>query len=370
MLGIAVGTTTNHLESFNRILKRIHLRKWQNGVRRLRVDVLLHSLVISILPSIFQERRVNNKQASRIAVLIRLLPGAALLEQGRGSKPVPAVPKIAYLLPDNARDERGQVGLTLTSYSSRALAIDTEATIYTIRLGFNGIATCICHDFVDRGEACKHIRGSLIILDTLHRRGTNILPIPIPNSLHDVQVLQATMLTITIHPDLPTGKAAEKIEDILSADDTCLKPEPDGDDAKDIDDDNASIATDASSDSESDSEEGPSGATLCATQNMAALREQAVSEYLDQRVTGLSPEERDEVGYGYGQLTNLMSKIECVLNLPSPPPLTHPHERLIHPNVPSMSDASILVTPSLKRKNLLPPSPEKAQKRQQSHAIH
>ncbi|KAJ7737608.1 hypothetical protein DFH07DRAFT_966425 [Mycena maculata] len=124
---------------------------------------------------------------SRIAALIRLLPG---------------VPKIAYLLPDNARNERGQVGLTLTSYSSRTLAIDTEATIYTIRFGFNGITTCTCRDFVDQGGACKHIHGSLIILNTLRRRGMNIPLIPIPNSLHDMQILQAMMLTITIRPGL------------------------------------------------------------------------------------------------------------------------------------------------------------------------
>jgi hypothetical protein len=41
--------TTNHLESFNGVLKRKHLRRWQNGGRRIRVDVLIQVLIIHIL---------------------------------------------------------------------------------------------------------------------------------------------------------------------------------------------------------------------------------------------------------------------------------------------------------------------------------
>ncbi|KAJ7807916.1 hypothetical protein B0H14DRAFT_2306313, partial [Mycena olivaceomarginata] len=54
--GDYVIPTTNHLESFNGVLKRIHLKRWQNGGRRMRVDILIHALIIYILPSIFEER--------------------------------------------------------------------------------------------------------------------------------------------------------------------------------------------------------------------------------------------------------------------------------------------------------------------------
>ncbi|KAJ6556909.1 hypothetical protein B0H10DRAFT_1630460, partial [Mycena sp. CBHHK59/15] len=201
MLGTAVDgviPTTNHLESFNGVLKRIHLRRWQNGGRRLRVDVLIHALMIYILPSIFKEHRLNQEQAMQIAALIRLLPGgASLLEQKKGPKAHPPVPKIGYLVLDPDRDGRarelvanGQIsaptllpentGFSLTSYSSRALAIDTTPTLYTIRIGFNGITTCKRPDFEERGGACKHIRGALIKLDDLRRQGINIPHIPIP----------------------------------------------------------------------------------------------------------------------------------------------------------------------------------------------
>ncbi|KAJ6452842.1 hypothetical protein C8R45DRAFT_764927, partial [Mycena sanguinolenta] len=166
MLGIAVEgviPTTNHLEAFNGVLKGTHLRRWRKGGRRIRVDVLIYALAVHILPSILKERRMIREQASRIAALVRLLPGgAALLDHGKqGAKLVAAVPKVAYLVPDEQRDARaqellshhqinaptvlsGNVGLALTSYSSRALSFETVPTTYTIRLGFSGVVTCEC----------------------------------------------------------------------------------------------------------------------------------------------------------------------------------------------------------------------------------
>ncbi|KAJ7687109.1 hypothetical protein B0H17DRAFT_1136437 [Mycena rosella] len=181
------------------------------------------------------------------------------------------------------------------------------------------------------------------------------------------------------------AQAAEKIEGIL-LDDTCVEEE-EGDD--DVDDDNASVATDASSDSDSDDEdELDRTEAVRATQNVAALGEQAVShiifeleemasrltdlgEYLDQRVTGLAPEERARVGKGYGQLAGLMAKLQRVMDLP-PPSTQQPTSPTIPvQNIVSPTTAFVPPSPNpRKRKNILPPSPEKAQKRHQSHNIH
>ncbi|KAF7344086.1 hypothetical protein MVEN_01698300 [Mycena venus] len=409
MLGTAIDgviPTTNHLESFNRVLKQIHLRRFQNGGCRLRVDVLIHALMIFILPSIFKERSLLSEQASRIAALVRLLPGgAALLEKKKGPKPVPAVPRVAYLLPDANRDERARdlvahrqisvpailpadFGMTMTCYSSRALSIDTNPKIYTIRVGFNRVVTCDCLDLMDHGGACKNIHAVLIILDDMRRRGIPIPFIPIPLSLADAQALQSMILAGTVQPnkaDLPTAQAAEKIEGIL-LDDTCVEEDEEHDD---VDDDNASVATDASSDSNSDDEDELDRTdSVRVNQNVAALGEQAVSrtmfeleemasrltdlgEYLDQRVTGLAPEERARVGKGYGQLAGLMAKLQRVMDLP-PPSTQEPTSPTIPvQNVISPAATSVPTPPNpRKRRNLLPPSPERAQKRHQSHNIH
>ena len=49
--------TTNHLESFNCLLKRKYISRWQRSGARLRFDFLLNILVSKILPEIFALRR-------------------------------------------------------------------------------------------------------------------------------------------------------------------------------------------------------------------------------------------------------------------------------------------------------------------------
>ena len=48
---------TNHLESFNCLLKRKYIPCWQRSGARLRFDFLIHILVSKILPEVFSLRR-------------------------------------------------------------------------------------------------------------------------------------------------------------------------------------------------------------------------------------------------------------------------------------------------------------------------
>jgi hypothetical protein len=48
--------TTNHLESFNGLLKRKYIPRWQRSGSRLRFDFLIHILITQILPDIFASR--------------------------------------------------------------------------------------------------------------------------------------------------------------------------------------------------------------------------------------------------------------------------------------------------------------------------
>jgi hypothetical protein len=264
--------TTNHLESFNGVLKRSHLRRWQKGGRRLRIDVLIHALIMHILPSIFEERRMYSEQNSRRLAHIRLLPGGeALLHGQRNQKIIAAVPKLAYFVPDSDRQKRGwemhlhrqisapvfmpdNAGLTLTAFSAQALSIDTDPVIYTIRVGFNGAVSCDCLDFKGRGGACKHIHGAFYKLEDLRGKGVPIPAIPIPQSLAEAQDLQAqVVLTITIRPkqaELPTSRAAERVVDMMEGD-SCVEV-----DEAQVDDGCADDDSDASS-SDSDSDEPP-----------------------------------------------------------------------------------------------------------------
>jgi hypothetical protein len=91
--------------------------------------------------------------------------------------------------------------------------------------------------------------------------------------------------------------------------------------------------------------------------------------YLDHRVVGLSPEESAKVDKGYGQLIDFISKLQRVRELP---PSIHPRPASLPLSVDSPSASAItapIARPN-KRKLLLPPLPEKMQKRHQSFGVH
>jgi hypothetical protein len=67
--------TTNHLESFNGILKRKHLYLWQKESRRLRVDILVHLLIVKVFLSIFEQRAMEAKDDLRWKNQIQKLAG-------------------------------------------------------------------------------------------------------------------------------------------------------------------------------------------------------------------------------------------------------------------------------------------------------
>lgn len=68
--------TTNHLESFNRVLKRGYIRRAEAGGKHLRFDIFFHFLITSIIPSIFETRR---HEADHAAWVIARFGGYSLL---------------------------------------------------------------------------------------------------------------------------------------------------------------------------------------------------------------------------------------------------------------------------------------------------
>jgi len=74
--------TTNHLESFNGVLKRKHLHRWQRRGRRLRVDVLLRLLATKILPTIFEQRAAERNDTRIWEAQMRTIPGRCIPAKG------------------------------------------------------------------------------------------------------------------------------------------------------------------------------------------------------------------------------------------------------------------------------------------------
>nr|VWO97430.1 Linoleate diol synthase [Ganoderma boninense] len=227
--------TTNHLESFNGVLKRKHLRRWQRGGRRLRVDVLLHVIVFSILPAIFEARRLDSDEDARIATQIRSLPGGAELLRTRTTSQQQADQRLyAYLCPDPERDaaaqallEHNQISVPtyheqsrtfdFDCFSSLATVHDAVPVMYALSLGLNGAATCTCPDLQNRGGACKHLRAALLRLEHLRSSGISIPPISLPDSVDDACARNTTSPPSTSESDVPhvVQRAAHFVDEVL-----------------------------------------------------------------------------------------------------------------------------------------------------------
>lgn len=183
----SVVGTTNHLESFNGLLKNRKLQQHKRFGRRLRLDVLIKVLINNTLPSIFRRKRLARQEQNLIEKRIRSLPGGEELVS-KPSNVLDSIP-VAYLQPDQGRDTAAQSLLsnkqigspefinnsfTFECYSSLALSNESAPTVYKISMQLNGQASCTCKDFQHRGGACKHMRAALLRLNQIRSSSENI----------------------------------------------------------------------------------------------------------------------------------------------------------------------------------------------------
>jgi hypothetical protein len=345
-----------------------------------------------------------SEQEERIADQIRQLPGGLSLLSNRSTRGH-IIPKIAYILPapDAGRTERahallaaGQIGvptqpegttrLVFACYSSQALQVETQPTQYTISIAFDGVATCTCPDFEQNGGACKHILAALLLLDSLRLRGIPIPSIPIPSSVTEAHALQTRT---AIHraktaasEERPTVRAASAVADILREENTAVGAgEEEAAPEEDVDDSGSDIDTDMSSDSGDEDIEDLSSQR--APTNLAALGEQALArtiyelqdvaprrgdlaEFMKRKSGPLSTNEHLVLAEGRGHLAALMAELDRLLfATPAPTNAAQPTQAPVPSLVPSTSQRQ-----KRSRTELLPPSPERASKRQQSYSHH
>ncbi|KAJ3845789.1 hypothetical protein EV368DRAFT_90093 [Lentinula lateritia] len=168
--------TTNHLESFNAILKRKYIRSWLHSGHRLRFDVLIMLLVTRILPDIFK-RRVSRKNY-RLWVSQRFKEAAGgvdlreLQEQFRVQRKLDEdkARQICWWPNDEKRRSLGEALVLSTSqcvykgqdsngnfYTVRCPSSKDVTKNYTVFLHQTGRGSCTCLDFDQRGGACKHL---------------------------------------------------------------------------------------------------------------------------------------------------------------------------------------------------------------------
>lgn len=211
ILGVDLGSvlsTTNHLESFNGVLKRKHIAQWQRSGQRLRFDVLVFRLILYVLPNIYAQSRLRHSfeawKEQRFSAVAGVQGVSRQLRYGsQDSRRIHLA--IAWYSPDPIRDGFAQdlvrlrrlVFFTSTRpFELWATCATTGADVlvqdyprYWLSAHPSGHSTCTCADWLSRGGACKHLRALRIAILSLTEGGTIQHPFYFPLSepdAHDV----------------------------------------------------------------------------------------------------------------------------------------------------------------------------------------
>ena len=209
--------TTNHLESFNGLLKWKYIRRWQHSGARLRFDFLIHTLVTKILPEIFSLRRSHHQYTSWLTNRFRHSTGGLDLNAKRSTYSVPACTPsqskcLYWYQVDGRRDNEAIIivntgriyniqianppdSVTATCAASSASLQDPNHLRYMMSMHCAGIAHCECADFANRGGACKHLRALRFVVNAWAEKN-HISSFYHPPTLHDAEQVKKSRTNI------------------------------------------------------------------------------------------------------------------------------------------------------------------------------
>ena len=192
--------TTNHLESFNGLLKQKYIPRWQRTGARIRFDFLIHILISRILPEIYSLRRSQDQYLSWVTDRFKESAGGVDLTKVVNSKGTLSCGAGAasgaglyWFEPNERRDGEAIAIINLgrmrdvrpsqlldqieaNCATTSANLADPNHTKYNLSMYRNGVASCSCQDFRIRGGACKHLRALCLVVITWARfLGPNIV---------------------------------------------------------------------------------------------------------------------------------------------------------------------------------------------------
>ena len=398
--------TTNHLESFNGVLKRKHLAQWQNGGHRVRLDLLVMLLVTRILPSIFLQRKLQQQEDLRFEAQLRKLRGGQKLAEAQKGVNTEVFAPMAYFLPDERRDSdslrmlneqrvsmptvQEGVGYVFEVFSSMATAFDKRMLSYCVLLAFDSRSSCKCKDFTKHGGACKHMRSCVTKLDRLRHQGYHLPPIITPTSLDQARSLQqhhlSQLLTYPLHPEQPQQPtsaptpiqiAAACVDETVAGNDAFVrsaeeesadrdKDIEEGDDDEDADEFDFSVIRDSSI--AKDALDAQKTARVLFELERAAPKLGQLGDILKGAVMGKSDIPRTTAFVE--QLETLTIQLKRMIVNAQPPSKS---ENVVANSFIGQID-TLLSTPPRNTKRssgaIMGPSPEKAQKRHKSFGVH
>ena len=168
--------TTNHLESFNGLLKRKYIHRWQRAGARLRFDFLINILATRILPEIFTLRRSQQKYDTWLSMRFNIDKCRQHAVESDGP-----TTRLYFCVSDTKRDEAAlaifhlhriynikvpnfDIIEAMCAASSASLQ-DLHHSQYSLWIHRAGLAHCTCPDFTSNGGACKHLRALRLVVD-------------------------------------------------------------------------------------------------------------------------------------------------------------------------------------------------------------
>ena len=237
-----VAPTTNHLESFNGVLKRKYIRGYQRGGRRLRFDLLIFLLVTRILPSIFEHRKTQTAFYNWLSQRFTQYAGGQNLVKLRDT-PTKSKSQVTYLEKKheftwwtedgwaNFQDEveyiikQRRIGQLkwINPYTIAAICASSVEDIrllshkrYTLLMNCYGWAACSCLAFERFGSACKHLWAFQLIVEKMQTPFSFIFP----NSEDDAGRIYTSLFV----PGLPMNSSGQETQPQLI--DQALRPCP------------------------------------------------------------------------------------------------------------------------------------------------
>jgi hypothetical protein len=420
--------TTNHLESFNGLLKRKHLATWLRSGHRLRFDFLISLLVTKILPGVFSHRKAQQQYKNWLATRFKDHAGGAnlteihtaLARERTAQRNAP----ISWWSVDPVRDASAEhivqcryLAVSRTGPGIYHAVCQSIAPInaiqlappptYSVELCQLGSSSCSCPDFQTRGGACKHLRALRLIVDSWVEQGFE-KPFTYPRSRIEATLLTANASMTNVNMAPPTLTPATPVlwdstfVQSLGGDSTTID---DQDDITETPAEASHLSSDSTSDSGSDREHDERGnPTIHHQSAVATLRDSEHDKRGNSMIhhqSAVATQVQQRLNY---DLHRLLPPLHGLANLLTETSIQHPTPELqelsdlltsmrisvdritnmtaSETHTPVSSEQSDLPstapgmstgtrTRSGKRSHrpfLLPPSPERRQKRKDSHA--
>lgn len=172
---------TNHLESFNCIIKCKFIHSWLCLGNCLQVGFLILILITWILPDIFRRHQTRAVEKDWILQHFEQQSGGKdLLQNQKETTPNRGkeVQKVTWWSTNESRHNAAVAlvlkGLLLSishpdpdTYTAACASSTTADMLYSMSLWCSGEGACSCPDFQTHSGACKHLQALCFVIDSL-----------------------------------------------------------------------------------------------------------------------------------------------------------------------------------------------------------